>query len=374
MKPGLHRQSVPEAVMREILEAGVQAPSGGNSQPWRFELRGDALAVWMLAEKDHPILNFRRRGTLLAHGMLIESLALATRHHGYRPIIDLLPDNDQPALSALIRFEADAGEVSDSDLHAAIRSRCTNRKPYRRDPLAPALVEALADASGRDADNGIELAFVPDRPAIERLAQAASTSEWVMFENRTLHRLFFQELVWSAADARRRKAGLQIGTVEMQPAQRIALRLFRHFPSMRLLNHFGMARSIARNNARAYANCALYAAVGCGTRDVDLIRAGRVILRLWLKATSQGLSLHLQTGISFLWQGAAGGNGGELSPHHVARIDAAYEVIRTTTALDSDLIPALCRIGYGGEPSARSTKQDPEVRCAAASGKASWEK
>lgn len=363
MKSGILRESLPEAVLREILDAGAQAPSGGNSQPWRFEWRGAALAVWMLAERDHPILNYRRRGTLLAHGMLIETLVIAARHHGYRPIIELLPDEAKPTLSALIRFEAgseEAGDAGDAGLHAAIRQRCSNRKPYRREPLAPALVAALADACGHGADSGIDLAFIQGRAAIERLAAAASTSEWVMFENRTLHRLFFEELVWSAADARRRQAGLQIGTLEMQPAQRIALRCFRHFPLMRLMNRFGLARSIARNNAATYADCALYVAVGCGTRDVDLIRAGRRILRLWLKATSHGLSLHLQTGFSFLWQGTAGGNGAALTPQQVARVEAAYREVRATTGLDADLIPALCRIGVGGEPSARSIKRAPE--------------
>lgn len=359
---------VPEPVLRQILEAGAMAPSGGNSQPWRFERHGDALTIWMLAERDHPVLNFRRRGTLLAHGMLIESIAIATRHHGYRPIIDLLPDPALPALSARVRFEdgletgGGVESVLDAELHAAIGRRCTNRKPYRRDSLTPAQVKSLAKACGSHTSQGVDFAFISDRAAIERLARAASASDRIMFENRALHGLFFEELVWSAADARRRQAGLQVDTLELQPAQWIALRIFRYFPLLRLLNRFGAARSLSRHNALTYADCAMYLAVGCGTREVDLIRAGQAILRLWLMATAQGLSLQLQTGTCFLQQGAADGNRAELTPFHIGQIAAAYEDIRSTSALESTLIPALCRIGYSSEPGARSIKRNPEIR------------
>ena len=162
-------------------------------------------------------------------------------------------------------------------------------------------------------------------------------------------------------EARQRRSGLQIDTLEMQPAQRLALRVFRQFPLMRVLNRFGMAASIARANARSYTCCSLYAAIGCGRRDIDLVSAGRTLARLWLTAESLGLSLHLQTGVNFLWQRATDGADDLFSPEHVALIERHYQSIRDVTALPSELIPLLCRIGHGGEPGARSLKQLPEV-------------
>lgn len=68
-------------VIQKILEAGAQAPSGSNSQPWRFEVAGGTISIIMLPEKDHPILNFRNRGTLLAHRALIENIVIAAAHY-----------------------------------------------------------------------------------------------------------------------------------------------------------------------------------------------------------------------------------------------------------------------------------------------------
>ena len=104
-------------VVRQILAMGVQAPSGGNSQPWRFELAGNTVDVYMMPERDHEILNFKNRGTLLAHGMLIETIAIAARYFGFEPCIELLPDPKRPYLTATIHFEY-VGSTSDTSPNA----------------------------------------------------------------------------------------------------------------------------------------------------------------------------------------------------------------------------------------------------------------
>ncbi len=355
------RRLIPKRVVLAILEAAAQTPSGGNSQPWRFEVEPGALHLYMLPEKDHPVLNCRNRGTLLAHGMLIETIAIAARHHGFSPLIDILPVSDQPAFTAKIRFEESRYRPADK-LFEAIWSRCTNRKPYRVCAIEPAIQASLRAVGSEVGENDSILAFTAAQQDLENLAQAASTSERVTFENRLLHRLLFKELVWSKSEATQRGSGLQIETLEIQRAQRIALKLFQHYPVMRLLNAVGAARSIAKENAAVYASCSLYGAIGCGSRDVDFIQAGRVVGRLWLKAASLGLSFHLQSGVNFLWQGLVEGTVGCLSKKHVELIERDYQTICRVFKLRSNLIPAIFRIGYGGEPSARSIKKAPDIR------------
>jgi Nitroreductase family len=346
-------------IIRRILEAGAQAPSGSNSQPWVFEVKDSEVRVRMLPEKDHPILNFKNRGTLLAHGALIENIAVAAEHYGFGCDIRLLPEKNDGSLVAEIGLH-EGQKVEDETLFDAIFRRTTNRKPYSTGPVSEVTKHALLSVPSEIGEHDVGLKLVDDRGQIELLARAASTNEIVMFENELLHKLFFDEIVWTEQELQRKKSGLYLETMELRPSQRIALHLFRRWQVMRLSNRLGTARSIAGGNARTYASCALYGAVLCGDEDKDFIKAGRVIERLWLKATSLGLSLHLQTGVNFLWQRQKAEGQGLLSDDHLSIIRREYGAMTRILDAKDRIIPALFRVGYSGEPSARSPKKVPE--------------
>src|SRR3989344_1888875 len=119
--------------IQKILEAAVNAPSGSNSQPWRFEVSGSEIKVIALPEKDHPILNYRNRGTLIAHGALIENISITSSVLGYKANVNLFPDTSNPKLIARIGLEQNS--PSSNPLYKCIPLRSTNRKPYKRTPI-----------------------------------------------------------------------------------------------------------------------------------------------------------------------------------------------------------------------------------------------
>ena len=77
-------RSVPPGApeIEQILDLARWAPSGDNSQPWRFEIKGeDALRVHIAL--DDNVYEFdRARPTLLSAGMLLETLRLAASRKG----------------------------------------------------------------------------------------------------------------------------------------------------------------------------------------------------------------------------------------------------------------------------------------------------
>lgn len=93
--------------IQKILEASINAPSGSNSQPWRFEFFDNELRIIATPEKDHPILNFRNRGTWVAHGALIENIIIAATHFGFKTKPHFFPDYRDPNLTAILEFKKD---------------------------------------------------------------------------------------------------------------------------------------------------------------------------------------------------------------------------------------------------------------------------
>ena len=91
--------------IKEILNIAVWAPSGDNSQPWRFEVRNEKLYIFNIPDRDNPILNFKQSGSYVAHGGLIENISIASPHFGYSANVSLFPDAQNKDLVASVSFE-----------------------------------------------------------------------------------------------------------------------------------------------------------------------------------------------------------------------------------------------------------------------------
>lgn len=356
----MNRDMISKEIIQKILESGAQAPSGSNSQPWRFVVTGDRIAIYMIPERDHAILNFRNRGTLLAHGALIENMVIAAGHYGVGSAVDLFPEKNDQNFVARVTLKENGG-IDRKELFDAIGKRATNRKPYESRSVDENIRQRFIAIPAEIREYNTLLRVADDRDEIGVLARAASANEQVMFEDKALHRLFFEELVWSEAEERERKSGLYLKTMELAPPQALALRAFKWWPVMKFLGYLGAARGIAKGNAKGYAACAFYGAILCDSEDKAFVGAGRVIERAWLLATALGLSFHLQTGVNFLWQRIEGDAHTIFSPRHIGIIREEYKTIADVFKAEGRFVPALFRVGYDGEPSARSSRKAPEV-------------
>ncbi len=343
--------------IQKILEAGCRAPSGSNSQPWKFTVDGNQISIFALPEKDHPILNFRHRGTWLAHGALIENILIASSHLGYKTDIKLFPDKNNQKFIAKIILEKTSPK--NEPLYPAIWDRAINRKPYKNTPLTMGQKENLLNGANEIAGN--EIKIIEESNHLKTLGWAVSVNEIVMLENKALHKLFFEEIVWTKEEEEKKKTGMYLKTLELKPPQEFGLRLASFWPVMNILNKAGMARTIAKQNADIYSQCALMGIILAEDRDRDFITVGRMIERIWLNATAMGLSLHLISGIFFFWQRIMAGQTKEFSEEHIKIIKKAYDTAAEIFDVKQNIISLLFRVGDGGSPSALSSRRPPVI-------------
>lgn len=342
--------------IKKILDSGVQAPSGSNSQPWRFSVRGKRIHVEALPEKDHPVLNFRNRGTWVAHGALIENISIAALEYGYTARIELFPDRKMPHITAKITLEMHDG--GKSPLFPCIGRRTTNRKPYEKKTLNESQKNEFLSVLSSEERPCVRL--IDGQEELKSLGEVMSVNEIVMFENRRLHNLFFKEIIWSDKD---RTPGLLLDTLELKPPQKAALRIFRYWQATNLLNKlFSVGKKIARDNARSYASTSAIGAILAEDDDTAFINAGRTMERLWLKSAEMGLSFHPVTGVLFLRQVFMAGLTEGFSNEHIHLVKEAYGKISSICgAKDERIVALLFRLGYGGEPTATSFKLSPNI-------------
>ena len=114
--------------LRDILDLARWAPSGDNTQVWRFEVLGpDHVAVHFHDTREDTVYDFRGRPSQISHGTLLETMAIAATAHGLRAEITRRPD-DQDHLPVFdVRFVPDPA-VKPSPLLGAITTRSVQRR------------------------------------------------------------------------------------------------------------------------------------------------------------------------------------------------------------------------------------------------------
>lgn len=341
--------------IKNILAKSLNAPSGSNSQPWKFKITENLLEIFAFPEYDHPILNYRGRGTWVAHGALIENITISARVAGYNTEVKVFPHWPDTKISAEIYFNNGKKEVD--VLQEAIKNRCTNRKPYDNKHLSIDKKNELIDIL--NVSQKARIVLIEDRKKIKELCKLLCVNEVVTLENKKLHELFFKEIIWEERLAKVGERGLFLPTMELARPKQIALRLVKNWSVMNFLNKFGFARLIAKDNAEVFATAPLMGGIISSDDEMSFIEAGRIMERLWLKATEMKLSFHIISGVPFFWQSIKDATINSMMKQsgHVSLLENTYKDIKSIFNNPSNIVSIVFRVGPSKDPTSLSYKK-----------------
>lgn len=344
--------------VENILKLAIHAPSGENCQPWHFKVSRNSIQVFNDPERDQSLYNYKQRGSLVAHGAMLENIKLAAGKLGYSAKISIFPDPSEPNHIGTIILEPDNN--SSEAFAEYILPRSTNRKPFKKISLSEAQIAELLNSADKLGFG--KIVFTQDREKINILANACSVNEKVMFSNKRLHQFFFSHLNWTEEEEEKKRQGFYIKALELPAPAKIALRIAKNWGRIKLLNKIGFAKMVAMGNAQTYASCgAMMAIVIENNEPQNFITAGRIMQRLWLAATKLGLSVQPLTGILFFAQRIFENNLGEFSNTQQELIKNGYEDIRKIFEIKNGVMAMLFRIGQADPPTAKSLKKEPRI-------------
>jgi sulfur-carrier protein adenylyltransferase/sulfurtransferase len=119
------------STVEQILDLGRWAPSGDNTQPWRFEIVDDLhVVVHGFDTRDHCVYDLDGHPSQISIGALLETLSIAATAHALRTHILRRLDMAPTRPTFEIRFEADAAIRADP-LVAQIQARSVQRRPMQ---------------------------------------------------------------------------------------------------------------------------------------------------------------------------------------------------------------------------------------------------
>lgn len=347
--------------IKEVLKYGVMAPSGDNSQPWRFVLHNDLLEIYNIPDKDNPVLNFMQSGSLIAHGALIKNIQIASSNFNLYPEISIFPKGGDSDLVASILFKNIDHSINPHQLFSFLEKRSTNRRFYENKKLREEDMNFLISS---EDNNDIFFNFIKTDKEKTEAARAASSAEVVILENDLLHEYLFKDVMWTGKQEKKERHGLYIKTMEFNPVQKFLFRLAGNKKIIRIARMINFPKFIASEDTKLYASGAFLGALSIKdfTKE-NFIKVGMRMQEIWLKATSLGLSFQPICAILFL------GNKklfekdkfNAISEKHGALVDFHYKQIVNVFGIKDCFPLMMFRIGYAKDPSARSSRKEPVI-------------
>jgi hypothetical protein len=339
------------ATLDTLLSHAVRAPSGDNTQPWRFIVDAEAGTVGLDLDpaRDPSPMNAGQRMARLAVGAALENLLRTARSLGWAAELD--PD-PRPFLARVRLIRDRAGEDPDRVAEAVV-ARVTNRRPYDGRPV-PAEVLARLGQATPDLD-GTRTLWIVARERIEALAGVIGRADALMFGEPSMLRAFLSKVRFDAAVAATVDEGLSLASLEVSAADRLALRAMRGLPDwvLRLPVATGVFAAKARRLARSSSGLCLVIASG---RDAatDLV-AGRALQRAWLALAEQGMAAQPMMSLPVLENALEQGDSALQNALGPDRVTALREEFRALVPeLGGGHLGWLKRFGFAPPPSGRT--------------------
>ncbi|OAI21133.1 hypothetical protein A1359_19885 [Methylomonas lenta] len=286
-------------IIEKILEAAVKAPSGDNVQPWRFEVSQDwaRIDLFNLPERDDSYYNYQQAAAYIAHGAVIENIAIASRHLGCMVKLKLFPEPQNPSYVASFEFES--ASAVDDPLYPAIFTRETNRFHFQDVQLPAEDAQQIIDSIKQV--EGVKGYFVHDVKTVKTLAKVIMVNDRVVFEHKEIHSFLFDKIRWNQKQIEETQDGMPVGTLGLNPIEKLFFPLMRFWWFVDLANYVGLSRIIG---AKCWYNCQNAALIGQvtvqKTDSLGFIQAGRALQRVWLEAARQGLAFQPIVGLPLL--------------------------------------------------------------------------
>lgn len=342
------------STLQQILELARWAPSGDNTQPWRFEIiSDDHVAIHGHDTRDWCVYDFDGHASHMAHGALLETLRIAASAHGLHAEWAVRAGQPDEAPVYDVKL-VDAPDLQADALLPFIETRSVQRRPFRTTPLTESQREALR----RSVGPGYSVCFFESPRERRRIARLLWSNAHIRLTCPEAFRVHRDVIEWGARYSADRIPDQAVGVDPL--TARLMRWVMGSWERVQFFNRFlfGTVAPRIQLDVLPAILCAAHVLVRADRAPVsmtDYVQAGIAMQRLWL--TAEALDLRLQPQMTPLIFGWYARNRPEVSS--AARVNAA--VVQVDAALRevlgvNDEGVFFCRVGSGRRAEARSLR------------------
>ncbi len=163
-----------------LLRYAILAPSGPNSQPWKFSVSTNTVSVYADLKRSLPFVDPSNRTLFMSVGCAIANLQVAGEHFGLLPSTVFFPKGQGSDLVADIRLECGSGPKG-ADLFPQITRRQTTKDRYLDRIIEDSI---LNDLSGCIDEPGFHLKYMKSKEERSEVADLVARAHHIQLSNR----------------------------------------------------------------------------------------------------------------------------------------------------------------------------------------------
>ncbi|HEV3120449.1 MAG TPA: hypothetical protein VGY53_01035 [Isosphaeraceae bacterium] len=338
-----------DAELERIVLAAGQAPSGDNTQPWRFTVDPAARLVTphLDESRDRSPMNAGQRMARIALGAAIENLVRAAGDFGWTAEAE----HGRGASAAAVHFSGRGGAPGKAC--ELIRARVTNRRVFDGKAIPTDRVGRLALEV--QEFNGVSTHWIVAKDRISALAQVIGRADATMFGEPSMRRAFLANVRFDQPPGAEVAEGLSLDSLELSSSDRRALRMMPKIPDW-LLNVTGATRVFAAKARELVASasglCLIVARDRTPQADLDV---GRVMQRAWLALTEQGLAVQPMSSMPVLENAVENGTPELVAALGAGKVKSLGDEFRSLAPeLGGGRLTFMLRFGFAPAPSGRT--------------------
>lgn len=280
---------LPEDVINQIVEAGIMAPSGGNTQPWKFVYNKKGMFLFHDEHYSFSLLDFAHLGSYVSIGAVIENIRIKASALGFGIRYSYFPVKGNRKLVAHIAFNHSA-EPLYAQLEPGLNMRVTNRDLTAREVLSQDYYDRLILSI--KSISGAALHIIDEDTTMAKLGKILGKAEMLrILHPRGHYDTFTQELRWTPEEIAGKRDGMDVNSLGASNSELAGFKVAADMGAIGFLRQLKGGNAFTKMVNKAVAHSS---ALGIITMpefsETAFLEGGQAVERIWTEANIAGLS------------------------------------------------------------------------------------
>jgi len=307
--------------LTEIVEAAHSAPSGGNTQPWKWVWMDKRLYLFHDESYSDSLLDYSKLASRVALGCSTENLILKACEMGYETDVVLNPDKESGLIAGFVLTKN--SDVAHDVLSDYIYSRSTDRDVSNMEAIPERHLNALKEELG--PNNRFGLRLITEKDITKDIGEELAEVERLRMLNPRGHRDFIEEIKWNEDKAGYDREGIDLNSVSLDQSELVGISMIKDPLVMDEIESERGGGTFKKLTRKAVESAGALGVITSDRNDMDTwFMSGRFLQRIWLKCSQLGLGFQPQSPISFLKERNEHSDDGLKGYTFNAKIDACH--------------------------------------------------